>query len=146
MVSIGSDHAGFDMKEIIKKNLKLNGIEFKDLGTYNKESVDYPLFAQSVSISVASGESEKGILVCGTGIGVSIVANKVKSIRAALCNSEIEAELARKHNNANVLCLGGRMISDELALKIIDTFLKTEFEGGRHEKRVEQISKIEQQI
>lgn len=143
MISIGSDHAGFDMKEIIKKDLEFRGIGYKDLGTYNKESVDYPLFAESVSKSVASGESERGILICGTGIGVSIAANKIKSIRAALCSSESDAEMARKHNNANVLCLGGRMHSDTNTLKIVNTFLNTEFEGGRHERRVEQISEME---
>ena len=118
-------------------------IEVKDFGTFSKESCHYPVFAEKVSRSVASGECEKGILVCGSGIGMSIAANKIKGIRAALCYEPLLAEMARKHNDANVLCLGARFSGAETIKKIIDVFLKTEFEYGRHAERVKLISDIE---
>ena len=143
MLAIGADHAGYEAKETIKEYLQEKMIEVKDFGTFSKESCHYPVFAEKVSRSVASGESEKGILVCGSGIGVSIAANKIKGIRAALCYEPLLAEMARKHNDANVLCLGARFSGAETIKKIIDVFLKTEFEGGRHAERVKLISDIE---
>ncbi len=143
MLAIGADHAGYEAKETIKEYLQEKMIEVKDFGTFSKESCHYPVFAEKVSRSVASGECEKGILVCGSGIGVSIAANKIKGIRAALCYEPLLAEMARKHNDANVLCLGARFSGAETIKKIIDVFLKTEFEGGRHAERVKLISDIE---
>lgn len=143
MLAIGADHAGYEAKETIKEYLQEKMIEVKDFGTFSKESCHYPVFAEKVSRSVASGECEKGILVCGSGIGVSIAANKIKGIRAALCYEPLLAEMARKHNDANVLCLGARFSGAETVKKITDVFLKTEFEGGRHAERVKLISDIE---
>lgn len=143
MLAIGADHAGYEAKETIKEYLQEKMIEVKDFGTFSKESCHYPVFAEKVSRSVASGECEKGILVCGSGIGMSIAANKIKGIRAALCYEPLFAEMARKHNDANVLCLGARFSGAETIKKIIDVFLKTEFEGGRHAERVKLISDIE---
>lgn len=143
MIALGSDHGGFEIKEAVKSYLISKGEKYKDFGTYSLDSVDYPKFALEVADSVASGECEKGILCCGTGIGVSIVANKVKGIRAALCNDEFCAEVTRKHNDSNILCMGGRIVSKELAVKLSDIFLNTGFEGGRHSKRIAQISDIE---
>lgn len=143
MLAIGADHAGYEAKETIKEYLQEKMIEVKDFGTFSKESCHYPVFAEKVSRSVASGECEKGILVCGSGIGVSIAANKIKGIRAALCYEPLLAEMARKHNDANVLCLGARFSGVETIKKIIDVFLRTEFEGGRHAERVKLISDIE---
>lgn len=143
MLAIGADHAGYEAKETIKEYLQEKMIEVKDFGTFSKESCHYPVFAEKVSRSVASGECEKGILVCGSGIGMSIAANKIKGIRAALCYEPLLAEMARKHNDANVLCLGARFSGVETIKKIIDVFLRTEFEGGRHAERVKLISDIE---
>lgn len=135
-VAIGSDHGGFELKEKIVDYLKRNKIEFEDFGTFSNESCDYPVFAKKVASEVASGNFNKGILICGTGIGVSIVANKVKGIRAALCFDTFCAQMSREHNNANVLCLGQRVLQQDLALEIVDVWFHSEFEGGRHEKRV----------
>lgn len=143
MLAIGADHAGYEAKETIKEYLQEKIIEVKDFGTFSKGSCHYPVFAEKVSRSVASGECEKGILVCGSGIGMSITANKIKGIRAALCYEPLLAEMARKHNDANVLCLGARFSGAETIKKIIDVFLRTEFEGGRHAERVKLISDIE---
>lgn len=143
-VAIGSDHAGYEYKEMIKKYLEEKGFKVIDKGTYSDERVDYPLYAEEVAKSVASGEVEKGILICGTGIGMSIVANKIKGVRAALCPNNFMAEMARKHNNSNVLCLGQRVIGTDHALSIVDTFFNTDFEGGRHSSRVELIKQIEE--
>lgn len=143
MIAIGSDHGGYSLKEAIGLHLKSEGVEYKDFGTYSEESVDYPRFAVAVAKSVSSGESKTGILCCGTGIGVSIAANKIRGIRAALCFDENYAELARKHNNANILCLGGRVMDSQKAVKLVDIFLKTPFDGERHEKRISQITAIE---
>lgn len=143
MLAIGADHAGYEAKETIKEYLQEKMIEVKDFGTFSKESCHYPVFAEKVSRSVASGESEKGILVCGSGIGMSIAANKIKGIRAALCYEPLLAEMSRKHNDANILCLGARFSGAETIKKIIDVFLRTEFEGGRHAERVKLISDIE---
>lgn len=134
---IGSDHGGFVLKGKIIEHLKSQGYEIKDVGTNSTESCDYPVYAKAVGNAVASGEFEKGILVCGSGIGVSIVANKVKGVRAALCHESHSAMLSRLHNNANVLCLGERITGESLALDIVDVWLKSEFEGGRHQKRID---------
>lgn len=136
-VAIGADHAGFHYKEIIIDYLKARNIEFEDVGTYTPESCDYPVIARKVAEKVVSGEVDRGILVCGTGIGVSIAANKVHGIRAALCGDTYSARVSRAHNNANVLCLGSRVIGEHLALDITDIWLKTGFEGGRHKRRVD---------
>ncbi len=143
-VAIGSDHAGFDYKEIVKKHLEEKGFEVIDKGTYSKESVDYPIFGEAVAQAVASGEADRGIVICGTGIGISISANKVKGIRAALCTNEYMARMARKHNDANILAFGARVLGIDVALGIVDVFFETEFEGGRHERRVNEIKNIEE--
>ena len=140
MIAVGCDHGGFELKEEIIKHLKERNIEYKDFGCYDTSSVDYPEYAKLVANSVVSGECEKGILVCGTGIGISIAANKVKGIRAALCTDCFMAEATRQHNDANVLALGGRVVGAGLALKIVDTFLDTEFSNDeRHIRRIAQI-------
>ncbi len=145
-VAIGSDHAGFDYKETIKKYLEEKGFQIIDKGTYSKESVDYPVFGEAVGKAVTSGEADMGIVICGTGIGISISANKVPGVRAALCTNEYMARMARKHNNANVLALGARVLGIDLALGIVDQFFSTDFEGGRHERRVNLIMEIEKDL
>ena len=144
MIAIGSDHGGFSLKQEIMKHLTARGIEFKDYGTYTTDSCDYPIYGEAVAKAVVSGEADKGILICGTGIGISISANKVKGIRAALCGDCFSAEFTRRHNDANILSLGARTTGSGLALKIVDTFLDTEFEGGRHARRVAMIAEIEE--
>lgn len=141
-IILGSDHGGYSLKESIKKYLTERGIEVIDKGCYSQESVDYPVYAKLVADSINSKEGDFGILVCGTGLGISIAANKVKGIRAALCYNTTVARLSREHNNANILALGGRMTGDVLAFEIVDTFLNTEFLGGRHQKRVDMIEKL----
>lgn len=143
MIAIGSDHGGYLLKEEIKKHLKEKGYEFKDFGTDSTVSCDYPVYAEKVCRAVQSGECEKGILICGTGIGMSMCANKCKGIRAAVCGDHFSAEFTRKHNNANVLCLGARVIGAGVAMQLVDIFLTTEYEGGRHEKRVEMMMQLE---
>lgn len=138
-VAVGADHGGFGLKEKIVEYLKSNSIEYKDFGTYSADSCDYPEFAKKVAIEVSKGNFNRGILVCGSGIGMSIAANKIKGISAALCWNMATAESARTHNNSNILCLGERQIDDKLALDMVDLWLKTEFEGGRHQKRVDMI-------
>ncbi len=142
-IAIGSDHAAFDLKERIKEYLEKNGIEFIDCGTYSFEPVDYPDFAKKVAEKVQKKDVDFGILMCGTGIGMSIAANKFKGIRAALCMFPEMAVYARKHNNANILVLPGRLMGIELAKWTIDAFLKNNFEGGRHERRVKKIEELE---
>ncbi len=144
-IAIGSDHAGFPLKERIKEFLVEKGHEVIDFGTTSRESTHYPLFAKDVSLAVQSGEAERGILVCGTGIGMSITANKFRGVRAALCCNEYMARMSRLHNDANVLCLGDRVLGEDLALAIVDVWLETPFEGGRHAKRVELIAEIEKE-
>ncbi|MDZ7722953.1 MAG: ribose 5-phosphate isomerase B [candidate division KSB1 bacterium] len=141
-IAIGSDHAGFQLKQQIIDFLKQENLEYKDYGCYSPERVDYPDIGVKVGQAVAAGECERGILVCGSGIGISIAANKVKYVRAALCTSEYLAEMARRHNDANILALGGRTTTIELAARIIDIFLATEFEGERHGHRVDKIESI----
>ncbi len=145
-VAVGSDHAGFDYKEIVKKYLEEKGYQVIDKGTYSKESVDYPVFGEAVGKAVASGEADMGIVICGTGIGISISANKVPGIRAALCTNEYMARMARKHNNANILAFGARVLGIDVALGIVDQFFSTQFEGGRHERRVNLITDIEKEV
>lgn len=143
MIALAADHGGYELKEAIKEHLTTQGVEVKDFGTYSTESVDYPIYAEKASRSVAEKECTLGIICCGTGIGVSMVANKIKGIRAAVVTNEFCAEMTRRHNDANVLCMGGRVISKEEAIKFTDIFLNTPFEGGRHINRVCMIKDIE---
>lgn len=140
MIAIGSDHGGFELKEALKKHLDSRGLEYKDFGTYSDASCDYPVYAKAVANAVKDGECEKGIVICGTGIGVSITANKVPGIRAAVCSDCFSAEMTRLHNDANVLAMGARVVGNGLALKIADTFLDTPFSGDeRHMRRISMI-------
>jgi ribose 5-phosphate isomerase B len=140
MIAIGSDHGGFALKRAIMAHLDKRGLSYKDFGTYSEASCDYPVYAKAVAQAVASGECERGILICGTGIGVSITANKVPGVRAALCGDCFSAEATREHNDANVLCLGARVVGEGLALKIADLFLDTPFSNDeRHIRRIAQI-------
>ena len=143
MLVLASDHAGFPLKEEIKKYLDSKGVEYIDCGTYSADSVDYAQFAQKACLKVTSGEADLGILCCGTGIGISMAANKVKGIRAACCSDYFSAKFTRLHNDANVLCMGARVIGGGLACELVDVFINTEFEGGRHQRRVDQITAIE---
>ncbi|MEG1108655.1 MAG: ribose 5-phosphate isomerase B [Oscillospiraceae bacterium] len=143
MIALGSDHGGFALKQEIMAYLDEKGLAYKDFGTYTEESCDYPLYGEAVGRAVAGGEFDRGIIICGTGIGISIAANKVHGVRAANCGDCFSAEFTRRHNDANVLALGARVLGAGLALKIVDTFLNTEFEGGRHARRVAQITEIE---
>ncbi|MDR1114387.1 MAG: ribose 5-phosphate isomerase B [Candidatus Margulisbacteria bacterium] len=137
---LAADHGGFELKEIIKNFLvELGGYAVTDLGTNSTESVDYPEYGRKAAAAVASGQAERGIIFCGTGIGISIAANKIAGIRAANCTSEYLAEMSRRHNDANILALGGRLVEPELAKKIVKIWLDTPFDGGRHERRVKQI-------
>ncbi len=141
-IGIGSDHGGFELKESIKEYLKQEGIEYVDYGTNSTESVDYPDFGKKVAEAVVSKEVDRGIVICGTGIGISISANKVSGIRCALCGDTFSARMSRAHNNANILALGGRVTGVGLALDIVKEFLEGEFEGGRHARRVNKIDEI----
>ena len=143
MIAIGSDHGGYALKQEIMAHLRELGLEYKDYGTYSEESCDYPVYGEAVGRAVAGGECDRGIVICGTGIGISIAANKVKGVRAALCGDCYSAEMTRRHNDANILALGARVLGSGLALKIVDTFLHTEFDGGRHARRVELIRELE---
>ncbi len=138
-IAIGSDHAGFDLKEVVVSFLKEKGIEVEDLGCHNKDSVDYPDFAKQVAGTVAKGETEQGILICHTGIGMSMAANKVNGIRAALVHDTYGAKMSRLHNNANLLVLGAKFVSPEEARPILEEWFAAEFEGGRHQRRVDKI-------
>ena len=140
MIAIGSDHGGFELKKEVMAHLDARGLEYKDFGTYSDACCDYPVYGKAVAKAVASGECERGIIICGTGIGISIAANKVHGIRAALCGDCFSAEATRQHNDANVLALGARVVGPGLALKIVDTFLDTPFSNGeRHIRRIEMI-------
>lgn len=143
MIALGSDHGGYDLKERVKAYLDQEKIPYKDFGCDSKESCDYPVFGKAAAEAVASGECDKGIVICTTGIGVSIVANKVKGIRCALCSDPLSAEMTRRHNNTNMLAMGAGIIGQNLAMDIVDTWLTTEFEGGRHQRRVDKISALE---
>ena len=141
-ISIGSDHAGYELKERLKRMLEEEGYEIVDRGCHSEESVDYPDYARLVSEDVLNGMADYGILICGTGIGMSISANRYRGIRAALCLYPKMAELARRHNDANILVMGGRLLSSSMAKWIAEVFLKTEFEGGRHERRVKKMDEL----
>ena len=143
MIAIGSDHGGYKLKEEIKKYLEEREMEYTDCGTFNEESVDYPEIAKAVSLEVQNGECEKGIIICRSGIGMSMVANKFKGIRCAKCNDEEEAKFSRMHNNSNRLALGADYMDVNKAIRIVRTWIATEFEGGRHEARVKMIEEIE---
>lgn len=143
MIAIGSDHAGFPLKEEIKKHLEEKNIDFTDVGCYTPERFDYAVSAQKACDKVVTEECDKAILCCGTGVGISMAANKVKGIRACCCSDYFSAKLTRAHNDANVLCLGNRVIGAGLACELVDVFLNTEFEGGRHQTRIDQITSIE---
>ncbi|HHX54959.1 MAG TPA: ribose 5-phosphate isomerase B [Clostridiales bacterium] len=143
MIGIGSDHGGYELKQEIMKHLKDRNIEYKDFGTNSMDSCDYPVYAKKVARAILDGECDKGILICGTGIGISITANRMKGIRAALCHDCFSAEATRSHNNANILALGGRVVGVGHALKIVDTFLDTPFSTDeRHNRRITLIDEI----
>ena len=144
MIALASDHGGFRLKERIKAHLEEQGLQVQDFGTHSLDSCDYPLLGAAAAKSVASGTCARGILVCTTGIGISIAANKIPGIRAALCVNTTMARLTREHNDANMLSLGAGMLGEVLALEIVDTFLNTEFTGDRHQRRVDQITALEQ--
>ncbi|MCY6485616.1 ribose 5-phosphate isomerase B [Clostridium aestuarii] len=142
-IAIGSDHGGLNLKKAVITHLEKKGIEVKDFGTYTEESCDYPEYGCKVAEEVVAKNYDFGIIICGTGIGISMSANKVSGVRAALCHDTFSAHATRQHNNANVLAMGERVIGEGLALDIVDTFLNSEFEGGRHERRVNKITDIE---
>ena len=143
MIALGSDHGGYDLKERVKAYLDKEGIAYKDYGCHSKESCDYPVFGKAAAEAVASGECDKGIVICTTGIGISITANKVKGIRCALCGDTLSAEMCRRHNDANMLAMGAGIVGPNLAERIVEVFLNTAFEGGRHARRVGLITEME---
>ncbi len=146
MIALGSDHGGFELKESLKELLKGRGVDVVDCGTDNGNSVDYPDFGEKVARKVSSGEVEKGILICGTGIGMSIVANKYPGVRAALVTDPFMAQMAKEHNNANILVLGGRVLDTDSARKMVSIWLDATFEGGRHQGRLDKITALEQAL
>ena len=143
MIALGSDHGGWALKQEVMKHLDARGLEYKDYGTYSEDSCDYPVYGKAVAHAVADGECEKGIIICGTGIGISITANKVKGIRACCCSDSFSCEYTRRHNDANALCMGGRVVGAGLACQLVDLFLNTEFEGGRHQRRIDKLTALE---
>ena len=143
-IAIGCDHGGFELKEAVRSSLEGQGIAVEDFGAFNTESIDYAPIAAKVARSVASGQADRGVLICSTGLGVCMAANKVKGIRAATCTDLFCAEMTRRHNNANVLCMGGKVVDRETALQMVEVFLKTEFDGGRHQRRVDKLSALEE--
>ena len=142
MIALGCDHGGYELMQEIKKYLDEKGLEYQDFGCGGTKSVDYPVYARKVTGAIVSGQCERGILICGTGIGISIAANKVKGVRCGLCTSVEMATLTKQHNNANILALGGRTTAPELAMEIVDAWLDTEFEGGRHQRRVDMLDNM----
>lgn len=143
MIALGADHGGYQLKEAIRSYLDAEKIEYKDFGTFDETSVDYAPIAAQVAHTIMEGKAEKGILCCGTGIGMSLAANKVHGIRAAVCANEYCTEFTRRHNDANILCLGGRVIDEKQAVEFTKIFLSTAFEGGRHQRRIDEIAAIE---
>lgn len=141
-IALASDHGGFALKEAIKAHLNEKGYEILDLGTHSEESVDYPQYGKACGEAVASGEVQRGIVCCGTGIGISIAANKVKGVRAAVITNEFMAEMTKRHNDANIIALGGRVLETAYAIKLVDIWLTTEFEGGRHQRRVDMLDEM----
>jgi ribose 5-phosphate isomerase B len=146
MIVIGSDHGGLELKQGIQAALIAHGLEVADCGTNNGDSVDYPDFAEKVAGAVSRGESELGILICGTGVGMSIVANKFPGVRAALVTDEFMAKMAKEHNNANILVLGGRVLSPEQAINMVNIWLESTFQGGRHQRRLDKIALLEDAV
>ena len=144
-IAIGCDHGGYLLKQDILIWLEEHNIDFEDVGCYSTESVDYPMYGEKVGRMVASGQCDKGIVICTTGIGISIAANKVKGIRACCCSDTFSARMTRAHNDANILTFGERVVGQGLAMELVDAFLTTEFEGGRHQRRVDLITKLEQE-
>lgn len=144
-IAIGNDHSAVELKNIIMDFLKEKGFEVLNLGTDSTDSTDYPVYGEKVGRAVVSGEADLGIAICGTGLGISLAANKVKGIRACVCSEPYTARMSRLHNNCNVLCFGARVVGSELAKMIVEEWLKTSFEGGRHQRRVDQIMKIEEE-
>ena len=144
MIALGSDHAGRGLKEEIKKLLDERGLEYTDFGTDTDDSCDYPVYGYAAASAVASGKCDRGLLFCGTGVGISLAANKVKGIRCVVCSEPYSARMSRLHNNSNMLALGSRVVGTELARMIVETWLDTDFEGGRHQRRVDLISAIEE--
>lgn len=142
-IALAADHGGFELKEAVKKHLDEQGVAYTDFGTHSTESVDYPQFAAAACRAVADGSCDKALLFCGTGVGMSMAANKICGIRACCCSDSFSCEYTRRHNDANALCLGGRVIGPGLACQLVDLFLATPFEGGRHQKRVDQIAALE---
>ena len=143
MIVLAADHGGYTLKEEVKKHLDAKGVEYIDCGCYNGESVDYPDMAKRACEKIQSGEAEKGLLFCGSGVGISIAANKMKGIRCCCCSDTFSAKYTRMHNDANVLAMGGRIVGPGLAIEMIELFLNTEFEGGRHSRRVEKLMALE---
>ncbi len=143
-IALAADHGAYELKESIKKHLEQQGIDFEDFGCMSKESVDYPRFAYAAAKAVADKFCDLGVICCTTGLGVSMAANKVKGIRAAVCTNEMLAEMTRRHNDANVICMGQNVVNAELANKLVDIFVSTPFEGGRHQRRVDLLSDIEE--
>ncbi|WP_130861764.1 ribose 5-phosphate isomerase B [Bacilliculturomica massiliensis] len=141
-IALASDHGGFTLKEAVKKHLEDRGYETVDLGTHSEESVDYPIFGKACGEAVAGGQADLGVVCCGTGIGISIAANKVPGVRCAVATTPFMAEMTKRHNNANVLALGGRVLEEAEALKLVDIWLDTEFEGGRHQRRVDMLDQM----
>ena len=139
MIALGSDHGGLALKQHVMQYLDAHGLAYKDYGCYTSESCDYPDFGRAAAQAVASGECDRGIVICTTGIGISMAANKVKGIRCALCSEPLSAEMTRRHNNANMLAMGGGLIGNNMAAKILDVVLNTEFEGGRHQRRIDKL-------
>ncbi len=139
VIAIACDHGGFNLKEVLKKNIENRGLSVLDLGANSTESVDYPAYGSALATAIEEGKADKGILICGSGIGISIAANRNPAVRAAVCHSGLTARLARQHNDANVLSLGARIVGEETALDCLDEFLTTDFEGGRHQRRVDQL-------
>lgn len=146
MIAIGCDHAGYELKCEVMKHLDKKGIKYIDVGCNSIESVHYPVYAKSLCKMLVNKDAELGILICGTGIGMSMAANKVRGIRAAVCSDEFSAEFTRRHNDANVLCMGARVIETEKALKLVDIFLESPFEGGKHKTRIDMFTEIENDI
>ena len=143
-IGIGNDHSALDLKKVVVEHLQNEGYEVVDYGTYTKESCNYPEFGEKVARAIVAGEVDLGVLICGTGVGISLAANKVKGIRAAVCSEPYTAQMVRSHNNAQIIAFGARVIGDEMAKMIVDSFLNAEFEGGgRHQKRVDMIMDIE---
>ena len=144
MIAIGCDHGAFALKEKLKAHLEKRGLEYKDFGTYSLDSCDYPDFGAAAAKAVASGECDRGIVMCTTGIGISIAANKVDGVRCALLSDKMSARLTRQHNDTNMMAIGAAVVGEMLALEIVDTWLDTEFEGGRHQRRVDKIKALEE--